>query len=184
MIRQAVRTSCSLPWYAIEIAKTERGKPYLTNAEAQLNFNVSHQGDFVVLASSENEDIGVDVMRIDECRGDTALEHIERMSKLFTAEELRMMRSGITEKEKWTAFYRIWCLKESVLKATGTGLVNDLRALEFHTTEEKHAPGCFITSTTWSENGIKQNNWLFEESFVNDNHCVAVGRYLTIFYVL
>ncbi|KHJ84966.1 4'-phosphopantetheinyl transferase family protein [Oesophagostomum dentatum] len=118
-------------------------------------------------------------MRIDETRGRSAAEHIEQMAKLFTEGELRLMRNASSENEKWTAFYRIWCLKESVLKATGTGLVNDLRTLDFHTTEEKHVPGCFITSTTWSEKGVKQENWLFEESFVNDNHCVAVGRILS-----
>ncbi|RCN34704.1 hypothetical protein ANCCAN_19455 [Ancylostoma caninum] len=64
------------------------------------------------------------------------------------------------------------------MQATGTGLVNDLRTLDFHTTEEQHVPGCFITSTTWSESGIKQSNWLFEESFINENHCVAVARIL------
>ncbi|RCN39025.1 4'-phosphopantetheinyl transferase family protein [Ancylostoma caninum] len=178
MIRQAARTVSALPWQTIEIGRSDRGKPYLANPNASLNFNVSHQGDLVVLASSESEKIGVDVMRSDDSRGSSALEHIERMSDLFTEGELRMMRSAGSEQEKWRAFYRIWCLKESVLKATGTGLVNDLRTLDFHTTEEQHVPGCFITSTTWSESGIKQNNWLFEESFVNENHCVAVARIL------
>ncbi|ETN74013.1 4'-phosphopantetheinyl transferase family protein [Necator americanus] len=119
-------------------------------------------------------------MRVtDDCRARSAQEHIEHMSSLFTEGELQMMRSAVSEREKWTAFYRIWCLKESVLKATGTGLVKDLRTLDFHTTNEKHTPGCFITSTTWSENGVPRDNWLFEESFVNENHCVAVGRILS-----
>ncbi|KAJ1346420.1 hypothetical protein KIN20_001199 [Parelaphostrongylus tenuis] len=180
LIRQVVRTCCQLPWHTIEIERSERGKPYVSTPKAQLKFNVSHQGDLVVLASSEKEDIGVDVMRIDEDRSTSAQEHIERMAKLFSEGELQMMRSAATEREKWMAFYRIWCLKESVLKADGTGLVNNLSAYDFHTGIEKHCPGCFITSTTWHKHGVRQHNWLFEESFIGENHCVAVARILSL----
>ncbi|XGW02867.1 hypothetical protein V3C99_014698 [Haemonchus contortus] len=178
IIRQAIHTSCRLPWHAIKIERSQRGKPYLATPDAGLNFNVSHHGDLVVLATSEDEEIGVDVMRIDESRGETATDHINFMSKLFSDGELKMMRSAATERAKWTAFYRIWCLKEAVLKATGKGLVNDLRVYDFHTTEEKHTPGCYITSTTWYDHGVKQPDWIFEESFIGDDHCVAVGRIL------
>lgn len=182
IIRQVVRTCCQSPWHTIEIERSERGKPYLSIPNAQLKFNVSHQGDLVVLASSEKEDIGVDVMRIDEDRSTTAQAHIARMANLFSDGELQLMRCAATEREKWMAFYRIWCLKESVLKADGTGLVNDLRAYDFHTGIEKHCPGCFITSTTWYKHGVRQHNWLFEESFIGENHCVAVARILPLSY--
>ncbi|VDM56774.1 unnamed protein product [Angiostrongylus costaricensis] len=141
LIRQMARTCCQLPWHTIAIERSERGKPYLYTPKSHLKFNVSHQGDLVVLASSESEDIGVDVMRIDEDRNTTAQAHIERMASLFSDGELQMMRRATTEREKWTAFYRVWCLKESVLKADGTGLVNDLRNYDFHTGIEKHYPG-------------------------------------------
>ncbi|PIO64052.1 4'-phosphopantetheinyl transferase family protein [Teladorsagia circumcincta] len=177
-LRQAVHTVCGIPWHAIKIGRLKRGKPYLATPDARLKFNVSHQGDLVVLATSMDEEIGVDVMRIDESRAETATEHINFMSKLFSESELQMMQCAPTEREKWTAFYRIWCLKESVLKATGTGMVNDLRVYDFRTTEERHSPGCYITSTTWHEHGVKQPNWIFEESFIGDDHCVAVGRML------
>ncbi|KAK6042868.1 hypothetical protein COOONC_19626 [Cooperia oncophora] len=38
--------------------------------------------------------------------------------------------------------------------------------------------GCFITSTTWYEHGKLQPDWIFEESFITNDHCVAVGRML------
>lgn len=36
--------------------------------------------------------------------------------------------------------------------------------------------GCFITSTYFLENGEKQPQWLFEESFIDQNHSVAVCK--------
>lgn len=42
-------------------------------------------------------------MRIDESRSETATVHIGRMAKLFSDGELRLMRSGATEKEKCVA---------------------------------------------------------------------------------
>uniref|UniRef100_A0A1I7XLF0 L-aminoadipate-semialdehyde dehydrogenase-phosphopantetheinyl transferase n=1 Tax=Heterorhabditis bacteriophora TaxID=37862 RepID=A0A1I7XLF0_HETBA len=206
--RQAVCNMFSVPWHSIVFGRTDRGKPYLINPPRKFQFNISHQGDIIVLASSEGEPIGyilsshdvsclgVDVMRIDEERT-SFWTHIQRMHKLFSSNELQMMKNQEDDKQRWTAFYRVWCLKESVLKATGTGLVNDLSSLDFTTSDEKHVPGiylkhrfsssffdfiillgCFITSTSWSQSSIPQPNWLFEESFVGDSHCVAVARIL------
>lgn len=87
-------------------------------------------------------------------------------------------------------------MKESVLKATGTGLAKDLSKVQFSTNEDfVHSgsslnsfsykcfkaqirelfPGSFVKSTEYLEDGKQQPNWLFEESFVDNDHCAAVA---------
>jgi len=178
-LRQAVKRLTGTPWHLIEFGRTEKGKPYLISPEdVNTGLNVSHQGDYAVFASSCSGSVGVDVMRLDMCRGNkTADEYINSMAKSASADELKNMRGQATEQMKMTVFYRYWCLKEAVLKATGEGLVNDLSRYDFRIDpSERYRPGCFLTSTTVLLDGRLQNQWLFEESFVDSTHSVAVCR--------
>uniref|UniRef100_A0A915CYA1 L-aminoadipate-semialdehyde dehydrogenase-phosphopantetheinyl transferase n=1 Tax=Ditylenchus dipsaci TaxID=166011 RepID=A0A915CYA1_9BILA len=166
-------------WHEIEFERTERGKPFLTKPEGySFGLNVSHQGDYTVFSSSCGEKVGVDVMRLDMARGNkTADEYITSMAKSASAEELRIMRGQATEQMKMTVFYRYWCLKEAILKATGHGIVNDLSRYDFRINrDERYRPGAFLTSTTVLEDGKLQSQWIFEESFVDDKHAIAVCR--------
>ena len=64
------------------------------------------------------------------------------MAKSASPEELRMMRSQPTEAMKMTMFYRYWCLKEAILKATGVGIMKDLNSLDFRVNmQDRYRPG-------------------------------------------
>jgi len=178
-LRQATKKFTGAQWHEIQFDRTERGKPFLTKPEGySFGLNVSHQGDYTVFASSCGEKVGVDVMRLDMARGSkTADEYINSMAKSASAEELRNMRGQATEQMKMTVFYRYWCLKEAILKATGHGIVNDLSRYDFRINkDERYRPGTFVTSTTVLEDGKLQSQWIFEESFVDDKHAIAVCR--------
>uniref|UniRef100_A0AC34RIV7 L-aminoadipate-semialdehyde dehydrogenase-phosphopantetheinyl transferase n=1 Tax=Panagrolaimus sp. JU765 TaxID=591449 RepID=A0AC34RIV7_9BILA len=178
-LRQMTKRLTGAAWHEIEFARTEKGKPYLVKPEGTtFGMNVSHQGDYTVFASSCSEKVGVDVMRLDICRNNkSADEYINSMAKSASAEELRQMRGQPTEAMKMTIFYRFWCLKEAVLKATGEGIVNDLSRYDFRIDpSERYKPGCFLTSTTVLADGKLQSQWIFEESFVDNTHSIAVCR--------
>jgi 4'-phosphopantetheinyl transferase len=63
------------------------------------------------------------------------------------------------------------------MKATGEGIIKDLGRLDFRVdSSERYRPGVFITSTTVLDDGIPQPQWIFEESFIDQQHSAAVCR--------
>ncbi|KAH7732265.1 t04g9.4 [Aphelenchoides avenae] len=178
-LRQAARQFTGAEWHELEFKRTDRGKPYLTTPDGTtFGLNVTHQGDYTGFASSCTDKVGVDVMRLDMCRGSkTADDYIKSMKKSASEEEYKKMTTQATDDMKMTMFYRYWCLKEAVMKATGEGLLNDLSRYDFRIDEsERYKRGCFLTSTRVLLDGKPEKQWIFEESFVDDKHAIAVCR--------
>ena len=111
-------------------------------------------------ASKQNENqevfrIGVDIMKVDADRGrqqqqqqssseqqDEALyrkqllSHERVLNTKFSDIEKNYIRNRYNDVERLTAFYRLWCLKESYVKAIGEGMGFDLKRLEFMVTSD------------------------------------------------
>lgn len=85
----------------------ENGKPYLKHQS--IHFNISHSGDYVVLATA-NREIGVDIEKITDYSDKVAI-------RCFTPLECEWMK----QERETEAFYRLWTAKESVMKASGFG---------------------------------------------------------------
>ncbi len=82
-------------------------KPFLANCPYQ--FNLSHSGDYLVLAVGDVP-IGVDIEKITRVRPKV-------MERYFSDSEKEKVA-----KEGADAFYEIWTKKESYIKYTGNGL--------------------------------------------------------------
>lgn len=99
---------------AIDFTHNEFEKPAVKGGE--IEFNVSHSGDFALLAFSGQAAVGVDVEQI---KGHRVVRDLAR--RILTDDEYgRFMALPEAERE-WT-FFQIWTLKESVMKALGTGM--------------------------------------------------------------
>lgn len=107
----------------------EKGKPYLAGQEVV--FNLSHSGEYAVLAYAVNTDrangqykeevidgIGIDIQEIRPMK--------EGMKKKILNEKESLYLSNGQEDE--TCYLnRIWCIKESYVKMLGVGLALDFR---------------------------------------------------------
>ncbi len=90
----------------------ENGKPGLK--DQSLYFNLSHSGDYALLATSDNE-VGADIEKI--------AAHSEAVARrCFRPEEQEWL---MRREDRDRAFFHLWTAKESVAKVLGLGLSLD-----------------------------------------------------------
>jgi 4'-phosphopantetheinyl transferase len=90
------------------------GKPIL-RGDPSFHYNISHSGDWVLCAVSEAS-VGIDIEKIASVDPHIA-------ERYFTeAEQRYVFAAGTTDGQWLNRFYEIWTLKESYIKAVGTGL--------------------------------------------------------------
>ena len=160
----------------VKFVRTERGKPVLAAAEVGgWDYNVSHAGSWVVLAAGAGARVGVDVMRTRDTRVERLEEFFRVMRRQFTEQEWACINGGgdTAEAARLARFFRHWTLKESYVKAVGTGLNLDLRTLNFQLFEELEVSN--VVSSTKLEINRDSTLWKFEESVLDDEHVVSVA---------
>lgn len=101
----------------IVLKENNYGKPICLN-DPNLHFNISHSSDMVVCAIASNTPVGIDIEKIQ--LADNAI-----IKQFFTHTEANYINSRKKEQQN-EAFFRIWCAKESYLKALGKGLYQPL----------------------------------------------------------
>ncbi|MCK6078825.1 4'-phosphopantetheinyl transferase family protein [Paenibacillus silvae] len=102
-----------LPRKELSFSRNAYGKPCLV-ANPKIAFNVSHSGDWIALISGGTAELGVDVEKI-------APIDLQIAERFFSTKENTYLAAQPAEQQV-TTFYRLWTLKESYIKAIGTGL--------------------------------------------------------------
>lgn len=182
LIRRFVCEKMGIPWSEIQLERSPRGKPYLaaptkvgSDAGRSWSFNLSHQGDYAVLAADQGMQVGVDIMKTSMPGSTSVPEFFRIMTRQFTAYEWSVIQSAGPELQQLATFYRHWALKESFIKAIGTGLGFNLQKVEFHLSPEPLAPGRALRQTKMHLDGEPDDDWIFEESLLGADHHVAVA---------
>lgn len=101
---------------ALVFGYRDKGKPYLEAPAGELQLNVSHSGEFALLAFARRSELGVDV----EQR--RPMEDLVRLAEAsFTAHEYAVL-CGLAAADQSDAFFACWSRKEAFIKATGEGI--------------------------------------------------------------
>jgi 4'-phosphopantetheinyl transferase len=116
MMRGLLSRYVALPASALRFGATARGKPTFPG----IDFNLAHAEDLALLAVTYGAPIGVDLERHDAQLDIPALCSVV------------LSRDEQSERDP-RQFMRVWCRKEACLKATGVGLLDDLKSVSVMT---------------------------------------------------
>lgn len=124
-LRLLLAQQLNLPPAKVSFCYSAKGKPALDECHASATtFNLSHSGDFGLIAIGTSAVIGVDIERVEEKR-----DLIQIGRACWSPEEQEAMNRAPSSR-KASIFYTIWTRKEAVLKASGDGIGTRLQALD------------------------------------------------------
>lgn len=109
---------------AIIFDKNPYGKPFIRNSDTQ--FNLSHSKQWAVLAVGIDCELGVDVESTSDRHSTLSI-----AQNYFHADEIAQLEKFTLETEQQEYFFRLWTLKESFVKALGTGISTGLDKMNF-----------------------------------------------------
>ncbi|KAK4359681.1 hypothetical protein RND71_021910 [Anisodus tanguticus] len=126
-----------IPYNKIVTRRTAEGKPYLECDKPNLelpnfNFNASHHGDFVAIASEPICLVGLDIVSQTIPVKESVEEFIQSFSSYFSRLEWFNIINAGSSPQILSEFYRYWSLKEAFVKAIGEGVGYKLDTVEFH----------------------------------------------------
>jgi 4'-phosphopantetheinyl transferase len=113
MLRSVLAGYMNEPPEKVQFIIGDNRKPILHSKHPELHYNIAHSGNWMVIAVS-NTPVGIDIEHINP-----SFDHTEVLPVCFSNDEA----SSIQNNER---FYLLWTRKESLVKATGKGLDDDL----------------------------------------------------------
>jgi len=130
------------------------GKPALVDPPRSVAFNLSHSGEWVVLAWHTSRDalpLGVDVEHRLSGRRD-----VMRLARRYFSRPEQLALEALAGTAREALFYRLWTLKEAWVKAHGLALAPQLGAVSFSLQDgalavanaTRHATGRFLHGET------------------------------------
>ena len=123
-LRELLAEYTTLTSRGVSFDYTAAEKPFLKGEQGgqPLRFNLSHSGDWAVVALALSTEVGIDVEQIDP---EVSVEAVAE--RFFSRSEFEALQSVPLE-QRTIAFFSTWTRKEAYVKARGDGIVGRLRS--------------------------------------------------------
>lgn len=171
LLKNLLKTMLNIPANEITFERTPLGKLFLSKSQnrIEIEFNISHTKEITILGFCKGIQIGVDVEKIRDKQS-----AFQVANRFFQPNEIGWINEpGLSEDLRLSRFYRLWSLKEAVIKATGGGVFKNIQ--QFFFTEENGKLMLKSSVEPWS----CSKNWdIFEYNNIKDHAC-SIALYKT-----
>ncbi len=160
---------------SLEFSTNKYGKPKLLpklslnqNSES-INFNLSHAGEYGLVAISTAKKIGIDIERIRE------IDNIEELAKRSFSNDEYLQFITQPEFDRLNTFFRCWTRKEAFIKAIGKGLNQPLDSFSVSSSPDQEVK--FLSLPP----GYQLKNWALYDIGINQHYraALAIDRAIT-----
>lgn len=166
ILRDILGGYLDLPPRTVRFEQNSYGKPLLLDSEnsRNLNFNVSHSGNYALFAVILNRRVGIDIEQI---RHDFGGEEIAR--RFFSPREVDSLLS-LSQAQQIQAFFSCWTRKEAFIKAKGKGLSIPLDQFDV---ELRPSQPVRLLQTQWDAD--EASCWSLKSLSVAENYAAAIA---------
>jgi len=91
------------------LVEDEFNRPYLP--ACNIDFNLSHSGDYIICAFASGNRVGIDIEEISEI-------NLDDFSSAMNEQQWQLIRNS---RNPHATFFKFWTIKESMIKADGRG---------------------------------------------------------------
>lgn len=140
----------------IEFKNLEFNKPVLAN-HSNLEFNISHSGDYVILGFAKRWSLGVDIELMD-----SKVDLYNLIYNTMSGVEVSLILGSESPRE---IFYKHWTRKEALLKGIGIGLTDRLK--DINCCDGKNLVPSALSSFATS--------WDIRNFVMNDQYSVSIA---------
>ncbi|MHC3123522.1 4'-phosphopantetheinyl transferase family protein [Acinetobacter sp. GN11] len=156
LVKTVLADKLGISPYEVNLQLHPSGKPFVQGGKA-VYFNLTHSADVIILAVTEEGEIGVDIEQVDHEFEWRRVDSVLDLSEIEWIKDKELTDSSSV----YQRFFQIWTLKEAYIKCTGEGMSRHLKMLNFHVLPE-HIQ--FLDST----NDAQKTEEYYFESYIYD----------------
>lgn len=160
LVKTVLADKLGISPHQVNIQLHPNGKPFVQGSKA-VYFNLTHSADVIILAMTEEGEIGVDIEQVDREFEWMRVDSVLDLSEIEWIKEKELTDSSSV----YQRFFQIWTLKEAYIKCTGEGMSRHLKKLNFHVLPE-HIQ--FLDST----NDARKTEEYYFESYIYDSNFI------------
>lgn len=133
ILRKILSEYFQIPAEQLIFSYASHGKPYISNANTRLFFNMSDSENLAVYAVAKEHEVGIDVEFMPH-----DFDSLGIAKRFFSAYENQMLEQ-LPEAQKKVGFFNCWTRKEAFIKAIGEGLSYPLDQFDVSLTPDEPA---------------------------------------------